>query len=92
MRIKTKLSLGLTFLFVVVVLLYGLGTYYIYKLSGEAKHITKDNYESLVYAKNMMRALDEMAIDKKSSVTKFENNLKEQERNITEREEREITV
>jgi PAS domain S-box-containing protein len=92
MRIKTKLSLGLAFLFAVVVLLCGLGTYYIHKLSYEAKRITKDNYESLVYAKNMMRALDEMTIDKKSSVIKFENNLKGQERNITEREEKELTV
>lgn len=92
MRIKVKLSLGLAFLFAVVILLYGLGTYYIYMLSDEAKHITKDNYESLVYAKNMMSALDEMEVDKKSSVLKFENNLKEQEKNITERGEDDLTV
>jgi signal transduction histidine kinase len=92
MRIKTKLSLGLAFLFAVVVLLGGLGTYYIHRLSNESRHITKDNHESLVYAKNMMRALDEMEVDRKSSLIKFENNLQEQENNITEAEEKELTT
>lgn len=91
MRIKTKLSLGFGFLFAVILLLGGLGTYYIHRLSKDSKHITKDNYESIVYAKNMMKALDEMAIDKKSSIVKFENNLKEQEKNITEEGEKELT-
>ena len=92
MRIKTKLSLGFGFLFAVILLLGGLGTYYIHRLSNESKHITKDNYESLVYAKNMMRALDEIEIDRKSSIIKFENNLREQEGNITEEGEKELTL
>jgi PAS domain S-box-containing protein len=91
MRIKTKLSLGLGFLFAVLLLLGGLGTYYIHRLSNASKHITKDNYESLIYAKNMMSALDEIKIDRKSSIVKFENNLKEQEKNITEEGEKELT-
>ncbi|HVD97212.1 MAG TPA: ATP-binding protein [Cytophagaceae bacterium] len=92
MKIKTKLSLGLIFLFAAVVLLCSLGTYYIHKLSNEARRITKDNYESLVYTKNMMRALDEMEADQKSSVLLFEKNLQAQEKNITEREEKELTA
>ncbi|HSZ26159.1 MAG TPA: ATP-binding protein, partial [Cytophagaceae bacterium] len=91
-RIKTKLSLGLGFLFSVLLLLGGLGTYYIHRLSNDAKKITEDNYESLVYAKNIMKALDEMEVDKKAAIVKFENNLKEQERNITEEGEKEITA
>jgi signal transduction histidine kinase len=91
MNIKTKLSLGFGFLFAILLLLGGLGTYYIHRLSNDSKHITKDNYESLVYSKNMMRALDELAIDKKSSIVKFENNLNEQEKNITEEGEKELT-
>ncbi|HWZ23465.1 MAG TPA: histidine kinase dimerization/phospho-acceptor domain-containing protein [Cytophagaceae bacterium] len=92
MKIKTKLSLGLGFLFAIILLLTGLGTYYIHRLSNDTKLITKDNYESLVYTKNMMRALDEMGIDKKSSLLKFETNLQGQEKNITERGEKEITI
>lgn len=92
MNIKTKLSLGFGFLFAVLLLLGGLGTYYIHRLSNDSKHITKDNYESLVYSKNMMRALDELAIDKKSSIIKFENNLNGEEKNITEEGEKELTA
>jgi PAS domain S-box-containing protein len=92
MKIKTKLSLGLGFLFAAILLLTGLGSYYINLLSNDTKHITKDNYESLVYTKNMMKALDEMGIDKKSSLLKFETNLQGQEKNITERGEKEITA
>ncbi|MBC7388171.1 MAG: HAMP domain-containing protein [Opitutaceae bacterium] len=91
MTIKTKLSLGLSFLFTVILILGGLGTFYLYQLSSESKAIIKDNYESLVYAKNMIKALDEISIDKKTSTKSFEQNLKQQETNITEPQEREIT-
>ncbi len=92
MRIKTKLSLGLGFLFSVLLLLAVLGIFYIHRLSNDSKSITKDNYESLVYSKNMMSALDELDIDQKSSLLKFETNLKAQENNITEEGEEEITI
>lgn len=91
MTVKTKLSLGLGFLFAVILLLGGLGSYYLYTLAHDSKQIIRDNYESLVYAKNMTKALDEMQIDRTSSIKSFEENLKLQEQNITEREEKEIT-
>lgn len=92
MKLKTKLSLGLIFLFTILLLLTSLGTYYIHKLSNESKQITQDNYESLIYSKNMLEALDEIKADRKSSLAKFEHNLEQQEANITEREEKEVTL
>lgn len=92
MKLKTKLSFGLVFLFTILLLLTSLGTYYIHKLSNESKHITKDNYESLVYSKNMLEALDEITVDRQSSISKFEHNLKQQETNITEGEEKGVTA
>lgn len=92
MTIKAKLSLGLSFLFTVILLLSSLVIFYLYQLSSESKAIIQDNYESLVYAKNMTKALDEMGIDSKSARTSFEVNLKQQEGNITEPQEKELTV
>ncbi len=92
MKIKTKLALGLVFLFAALLLLTTIGTYYIHRLSDDIKRISKDNYESLVYTKNMLQALDEISIDHRSSVVKFETNLKAQEKNITEGGEKEATI
>lgn len=92
MTIKRKLSLGLGVLFTVIVVLGSLGTYYLHRLSNESKAIIQANYESLVYAKNMRKALDEMGIDRASSLLAFEKNLKAQEGNVTETQEREITT
>jgi hypothetical protein len=60
MSIKTKLSLGLFSVFLVVGLLAGLGAFYIKRLVNESKEIIKDNYESVRYAKEMLYTLDEM--------------------------------
>ncbi len=60
MVLKTKLSLGIGFLFAIIFALAGFCSYYIQKLSQESDNILKDNYNSLVYAKNMFSALDDM--------------------------------
>lgn len=84
LRIKTKLSLGLGFLFAVILLIGSMGAIYIYKIAQESKEILKDNYESIQYAKLMMQALDAPKLDSTASLAKFETNLKLQEGNITE--------
>ena len=88
MKIKTKLSLGLGFLFSVILLLAGLGAYYTNRLAGEAKAVLKNNYESLENAKNMLRATDALLLLDSSSnllpVKAFETNLQRQLNNITE--------
>lgn len=90
MKLKTKLVLGLGFLFVVILTFGLLSFYYINRLSGDSKLVLKNNHESLVYGNNMLKALEDMP-QKKDAIFNFENNLKKQEFNITEYGEREAT-
>jgi NtrC-family two-component system sensor histidine kinase KinB len=105
MVVKKKLSLGLGFLFVIIFVLAIFCSYYIGKLSQEASNILKDNYNSLVYSKNMTSSLEDLrtaiigivfsqtgnqktsdyflGIFEKSR-TEFEENLRAENKNITE--------
>jgi two-component system, NtrC family, sensor histidine kinase KinB len=60
MVLKTKLSYGLGFLFLIIFALAGFCSYYIEKLSRESENILKDNYNSIVFSKNMNSALDDI--------------------------------
>src|SRR5579872_6014977 len=92
LRIKTKLAFGLTFMFIILVLIGGVGLYSINRLRDESKTMLKSNYESLVYAKNMQQALDMIEMKDPNGFTKFDDNLKLQEKNITEIGEQEATT
>lgn len=89
-KIKTKLSLGLGFLFAVIIVIGSVGANYIYTISRESKEILKDNYESIQYMKRMMQDLD--ASDSKLFFKNFEANLRLQEENLTEPGEKEYTA
>ncbi|GGA89827.1 HAMP domain-containing sensor histidine kinase [Puia dinghuensis] len=89
-RLKTKLSLGLVFLFIVIVLFGVMGLYYINRLSDEGRQVLQNNYESLVYCNRMMQALEVLHTDKNALGT-FRENLAKQQGNITEVGEREAT-
>jgi len=90
LRLKTKLGFGLGFLFIVILLFGILGIFYINKLSSDTNNIIKNNYETLVYNNNMLKALEELPQNKKA-LDDFESNLKKQENNITEIGEKEAT-
>jgi PAS domain S-box-containing protein len=90
LRLKTKLSLGLLFLFTVILLFGILGIVNINRLSSDANSVLKNNLESLVYCNNMSKALEDIKI-KKDATQLFEENLKNQEGNITEVGEKEAT-
>jgi len=60
MILKTKLSLGLGFLFLIVFTLAGFCSYYVGRLGLDSDNILKDNYNSIVYSRNMLSALDDM--------------------------------
>jgi methyl-accepting chemotaxis protein len=90
MKLKTKLSLGLSFLFAVILAFGILGFFYINKLSNDASRVLKNNHESLVYANNMLKALEDIPA-KKNAFKIFDDNLKKQEANITEPGEKEST-
>ncbi|MBS1636989.1 MAG: HAMP domain-containing protein [Bacteroidetes bacterium] len=83
-NIKTKLSLGLGFLFAVIILIGSVGAVYIHKIANESKVILKDNYESIQYSKAMLQSLDDLENDTISFIRTFEKNLAAQEKNITE--------
>ncbi len=102
MNIKTKISLGLLLLFAMLLLVSGLGMYNLYRISKNEKIVLTSNFESIEYAKNMLKAIDELQQirDKKAEsaashlqfVKNFEDNLSKQEKNITEIGEKESTV
>ena len=90
MRLKTKLSAGLIFLFTVI-LVFGIsGIVSINKLSQDANHVLKNNHESIVYCNNMLKAVDNIKTQK-DAIQVFEDNLSKQEKNITEIGEKEVT-
>ena len=89
-RLKTKLSLGLIFLFIVIVLFGVLGLFYINRLSTEGRQVLQNNHESLVYGNHMLQALEDLRTDK-NALDVFRENLKKQQGNITEVGEKEAT-
>jgi PAS domain S-box-containing protein len=89
-RLKTKLSLGLVFLFIVIVLFGVLGLFYINRLSNEGRLVLQNNHESLVYGNKMLEALENIRT-RKDALDIFTENLKKQQRNVTEVGEKEAT-
>ena len=89
-RLKTKLSIGLNFLFIVIVLFGVLGLFYINRLSNDGRLVLQNNHESLVYCNRMLQSLEDLQTDKNAMAT-FEMNLKKQQANITEVGEKEAT-
>ena len=83
MKIKTKISLGIYFLFLVTLFTGGLGVWYLRQLSLDSKNILRDNYETLDYSQKMLEII-EFDNFKKYNLIPFEKNLKEQENNVTE--------
>lgn len=83
MRLKTKLSIGIGFLFIAILISGVLGILSIHVMKNDARLILEDNYETLVYSNNMLKLLDKFLEDS-TGVQLFEKNLKQQEANITE--------
>ena len=90
--IKSKLTLGFAFLFAVILLIGGIGAFSIQQIGYESKEILKDNYESVIFCKSMMQALDGLENGIPDSRSAFERNLSKQEKNITEAGEKELTA
>ena len=90
MKIRTKLTLGVGLLFILIILLTYVGARYINALKNDTENILAANYNTLEYARSMMIALDEVDNDKEA-LAKIEDNLQKQQQNITEIGEREAT-
>lgn len=91
MRLKTKLTLGIGFLFFVIVVFGIFGLLSIHRLKNDADKVLKNNYETLVYNNNMLKALEHLRSDS-LALRLFENNLVLQEKNITEPGEKDGTI
>ncbi len=89
MKIKTKLTLGVGLLFLMIVLLSVISAMYTHKQKRDTEKILIANYNSLEYSKNMMLALDKIDSDP-TQITVFKNNLKLEGQNITENGEKEV--
>ena len=90
MKIKTRLTLGVGLLFLLIILLVTVSTLYVNALKKDTKNILTANYNSLLYSRNMMLALDEMQSDTAGGL-KFLRNLEKQKKNETEPGEKEAT-
>ncbi|WP_142684394.1 sensor histidine kinase [Chitinophaga polysaccharea] len=91
-RLKTKITLGVLFLYIMLLVVSILGYYYLNRLNEKAKFILKDNYESLEYAKNMLAALEDLPAHRAAAMQTFSLNLKKQQANVTERGEKDATA
>jgi PAS domain S-box-containing protein len=89
MKIKTKLTLGVGLLFLLIILLSIVGAKYLNELKADTDNILVANYNSLEYSRNMLTAIEEGT---ENGMIKFEMNLKKQEKNITEIGEQETTA
>ncbi|MGI9583791.1 ATP-binding protein [Chryseobacterium sp. RRHN12] len=91
MKLKTKLTLGVGLLFLLIVLLSVIGSVYINKLKSDTEKILTANYNSLEFSKNMFLALDNISTDSTVAIADFQKNNKLQEKNLTEFGEKEAT-
>jgi two-component system, NtrC family, sensor histidine kinase KinB len=91
MSIKTKVALGVALLFGMIMLVSGLGMYYLNDLSGDTRNILKNNYETLVYTRRILSNTDSLRLDSAAALNRIERNLRHQEQNVTEAGERELT-
>ena len=105
-KIRTKVLFGILFLFVDFVLIGALSIYYISTIKYSSEMTIKNNYRSVHYSENMIQAIDEtntavnsMFFNKqyrndKNSLSvpfsKFEENLNQEEANITEFGEKDL--
>lgn len=89
MKIKTKIRLGIGLLFLLILLLSIVGTNYINKLKQDTENILEANYNTLLYSRNMLVALEDSS---DQAIQLFESNLKNQESNISEIGEKEATL
>ena len=93
--IKSRLTLGLGFLFLIILLLSGVGTYFLYQISHSTEATLRNNYRSVAYARQLADALADLRDARLSAGPNaapaaaqarraFEQALAAEQRNITE--------
>lgn len=90
MSIKNNLRAGIIFLFLIALLSSGLAAFYLYRLSTDSNAILRDNYDSLVFIKNIDQILDLPYTPSGTQLKIIESNIKSEEKNITEPGEKKL--
>ena len=90
MKIKTKLNIGVGFLFLMIIVLSVLSGWYINQLKRDTNNILTANYNTLEYSRNMLLALEDLSTDS-LAINTFEKHLNKQKKNVTEPGEKEAT-
>ncbi|SOD12596.1 ATP-binding protein [Pedobacter xixiisoli] len=84
MKLKTKLRLGIGFLFIILLSFGAISLYQINRISESTALILKDNNHSLQYAKEMRVLIDRDSLQQTTSLIAFKALLKKEQQNITE--------
>lgn len=82
--------MGVGLLLALILLLAVIGITQIMSLANASEQVLVANYNSLDYSRNMLKILDEIPVER-NALEKFEHHLAEQEKNITEAGENEMT-
>ncbi len=91
MTIKNILRIGFGILFVLTSLISTVAIINLYKIAEDDKAILRDNYESLIFIKNINEALDLPDIPHDVQQEIIQQNITNEEKNITEPHEQEYT-
>ncbi|MBS1583847.1 MAG: HAMP domain-containing protein [Bacteroidetes bacterium] len=89
MRTKTRLTLWLGLVTLLVLVLGGIGLATIWTLRTEGRDVMKANYNSIAYAQRMLEAMD---LDTAGALPRLVRGLEEQRANITEPGEARLTA
>lgn len=90
MRLKSKLTYSIGSLLVVIILLGLFSAHNITKMKVDTENILADNYNSVKYAQQMQKALNNLATDS-SAIDVFSTSMILQSQNITEIYEKQAT-
>lgn len=90
MNIRLKLILGIGLLFSLIIFLSLISIIKFNNLSNDSRNVLQDNYNTLDYSREMLRALEEIK-DNKKALSVFRTYLDKQRNNITEDGEQEFT-
>jgi methyl-accepting chemotaxis protein len=71
LSIRTKFALGMIFIFLIILVLMGFSAFYLNKLSNKTSAILKENYLSVVYAREMSEGL--MNVNQEIAASFLEN-------------------
>lgn len=60
LSLKNKLLLGFAFLFLMILLIWGVGSFFIYDLSSRSAAMLKENYQTVESTKYLLQSIDEI--------------------------------